>query len=316
MSTTRRKFVQNLAAITAGLALAPDTFSATNANVKYKLSLAQWSLHRTLRSGKMDTLDFPGFAKKEFGISIVEYVNQFFMDKAKDTKFLSTLLQRCKDNGVKNHLIMVDSEGELGATEQEKRMKAVENHYKWVDAAKYLGCATIRVNAHGNGTPEALMDACADGISKLATYAKKANLNVIIENHGGMSGDGDWLLALMKKINMKNVGILPDFGNFCIKREGGGLYSGKCVEEYDKYKAVKMWMPYSKGVSAKTLDIDQSGNCLETDYVRMMKIIKDSGFKGIIGIEYEGDKLGEVEGIRATKKLLEKTGRTVGYTIA
>jgi sugar phosphate isomerase/epimerase len=313
--SSRRKFIQDFTALTAGLAIAPETFSALNANVHYKLSLAQWSLHRTLRSGKLDTLDFPAFTKKEFGISIVEYVNQFFMDKGNDSKFLSELLKRCKDNGVKNHLIMIDSEGELGASEPAKRMKAVENHYKWVDAAKFLGCATVRVNAHGTGTPEALQDACADGISKLATYAKKSNLNVIIENHGGMSGDGDWMVALMKKINMKNVGILPDFGNFCTKREGGNLYSGKCISEYDKYKGVKQWLPYSKGISAKTLELDQSGNCVETDYPKIFKIIKDGGFKGIIGIEYEGDKLAEVEGIRATKTLLEKTGRAVGFTI-
>jgi sugar phosphate isomerase/epimerase len=316
MSTHRRQFLQNLGILAAGFALAPDSFASMNANVEYKLSLAQWSLHRMLRSGKLDNLDFPAYTKKQFNISIVEYVNQFFMDKASDTKYLSTLLSRCKDNGVKNHLIMVDQEGDLGASDKEKRQKAVDNHLKWVDAAKLLECATIRVNAHGNGSAAALQDACAEGISKLGAYARQSGINVIIENHGGMSGNGEWLLGLIKKINMKNVGILPDFGNFCIRREGGQMYSGKCVEEYDRYKAVKLWMPYSKGVSAKTLDFNAAGNCVETDYIRMMQIVKKSGFKGIIGIEYEGDKLNEDAGILATKALLQKVGKSVGYTIS
>jgi len=316
MSNSRRNFLQNLAVLTTGLAIAPDAFSGMHADVTYKLSLAQWSLHRMLRSGKLDNLDFPAFTKKQFDISIVEYVNQFFMDKAKDSKYLSTLLSRCNDNGVKNHLIMVDGEGELGSLDKTKRQKAIEDHYKWVDAAKFLGCATIRVNAYGVGTPEAVQDACTDGIGRLGEYAQKSDINVIIENHGGMSSHGDWLLALMKKVNMKNVGILPDFGNFCVRREGGQLYNGKCVEEYDRYKAVQMWMPYTKGISAKTLELDASGNCVETDYVKMMKIIKDGAFKGTIGIEFEGDQLSEEAGILATKTLLQKVGRTVGYTIS
>ena len=316
MSTNRRQFLQNLGVITAGIALAPESFAGMNANVEYKLSLAQWSLHRMLRSRKLDNLDFPAYTKKQFNISIVEYVNQFFMDKAKDTKYLSTLLSRCKDNGVKNHLIMIDQEGELGAVDKAKRLQAVDNHLKWVDAAKYLECATIRVNAHGGGTAAALQDACAEGISKLGEYAKRSGINVIIENHGGMSGNGESLVGIMKKINMKNVGILPDFGNFCIRREGGQMYSGKCLEEYDRYKAVRLWLPYSKGVSAKTLGFDAAGNCIETDYVKMMQIIMKSRWKGIIGIEYEGDKLSEDAGILATKALLEKVGKTIGYSIA
>src|SRR5689334_10004965 len=148
-STTRRDFLQQLSILSAGLAISPGAFSNVNAKTEYKLSLAQWSLHRMLRAGKLDNLDFPAFAKKEFGIGIVEYVNQFFPDKAKDTRYLTELKKRCNDNGIRNHLIMVDSEGELGAADKTARNKAVENHYKWVDAAKFLGCITIRVNAHG-----------------------------------------------------------------------------------------------------------------------------------------------------------------------
>jgi sugar phosphate isomerase/epimerase len=315
MPTTRRHFLQTLTTLSAGFALAPNSFSNMNFKPQFEISLAEWSFHKALQSGKMNNLEFPVIAKKQFDIHIVEYVNQFFKDKATDRKYLAELLQRCKDNGVKNHLIMIDGEGDMGSTKNAERLKAVENHYKWVDAAKFLGCITIRVNAHGEGTAEDVQSAAVDGIGQLAEYASKAGINIIIENHGGMSSNGDWLLALVKRVNKKNVGILPDFGNFCIRRDSGQLYSGKCIEEYDKYKAVKMWMPYAKGVSAKTINIDSSGNCQETDYNRMMKIIKDANFSGYVGIEYEGDTLTEEEGVKATKLLLQKVSKDIGYGI-
>ena len=183
---------------------------------------------------------------------------------------------------------------------------AVENHYKWVDAAKYLGCATIRVNAFGKGTAGEVQQAAVDGLSRLGEYAQKVGLNVIVENHGSYTSNGQWLLATIQKVNRRNVGILPDFGNFCIRRDTGDLYQGNCVEEYDKYQALKEWLPFAKGVSAKTLNFDAAGNCIETDYERMFKIIKASGFRGYIGIEYEGEKIEEAEGVRKTKALLEK----------
>jgi sugar phosphate isomerase/epimerase len=272
----------------------------------YEISLAEWSLHKQLFANKITNLDFPGIAKKQYGISVVEYVNQFFKDKANDTKYLGELLGRCKDNGVTNHLIMCDGEGSLGDLDAAKRKQAVENHYKWVDAAKYLGCRTIRVNAFGEGSAEEVQKAAAESLSQLGEYAGKVGLNVIVENHGHYTSDGNWMVGLMKAVNRSNVGVLPDFNNFCVKREGGGTWSGKCIEEYDRYKGVKEMMPYAKGASAKTIDFDANGNCVETDYVRMLQIIKDSGFKGYIGIEYEGEKLSEDEGIRKTKALLEK----------
>lgn len=267
----------------------------------FEISLAEWSFHKTLFAKKMTNLDFPVIAKQQFGISAVEYVNQFFKDKANDTSYLNQLLQRCKDNGVKNHLIMCDGEGNLGDRDNTKRMQAVENHYKWVDAAKYLGCRTIRVNAAGEGTPEEVQKAAIEGLSRLGEYAAKENINVLVENHGGYSSNGAWLTGVMKSINRQNVGVLPDFNNFCIKRA-----AGKCSEEYDKYKGVTEMLPFAKGASAKTLNFDESGNCVETDYFRMMKIVKDSGFHGYIGIEYEGEKLSEEEGVRKTKALLVK----------
>jgi sugar phosphate isomerase/epimerase len=309
--SSRREFLTQVGGATAlGFLVSACSSSKAAANSSspffYQISLAEWSLHKQLFANKITNLDFPGIAKKQYGISVVEYVNQFFKDKANDTKYLGELLGRCKDNGVTNHLIMCDGEGSLGDLDAAKRKQAVENHYKWVDAAKYLGCRTIRVNAFGEGSAEEVQKAAAESLSQLGEYAGKVGLNVIVENHGHYTSDGNWMVGLMKAVNRSNVGVLPDFNNFCVKREGGGTWSGKCIEEYDRYKGVKEMMPYAKGASAKTIDFDANGNCVETDYVRMLQIIKDSGFKGYIGIEYEGEKLSEDEGIRKTKALLEK----------
>lgn len=305
MSVNRRKFIQSLAGIAGLSLLGKNAFAGVLAPKPFfEISLAQWSLHKALFAKKLDNLDFPAKAKNDFGISVVEYVNQFFKDKAKDTKYLNELLQRCRDNGVTNHLIMCDGEGDLGATNDGDRLKAVENHYKWVDAAKYLGCATIRVNAAGRGTAEEVAKAAVDGLSRLGEYAAKVGINVIVENHGGYSSDGGWLSGVMKTINKKNVGTLPDFGNFCIKREPNNW--ANCLESYDRYKGTAELMSFAKGVSAKTYDFGKDGNCVETDYARIMKVVKDSGFKGYIGIEYEGSVLSEDEGIRKTKALLER----------
>jgi sugar phosphate isomerase/epimerase len=306
-SNSRREFLAQVAGATVfGLAAFNKAVAMPNKTL-YEISLAEWSLNRAIKAGKMTNLDFPVMAKQKFGISTVEYVNQFFKDKAKDTTYLDELLKRCRDNGVRNHLIMVDGEGDLGSPDKSKRDEAVENHKKWVDAAKHLDCITIRVNAHGTGTSEEVQKASAEAIGKLAEYAQAVNINVIVENHGGFTSSGEWMAGLMKAIGKKNVGTLPDFNNFCMKRDNGQLWGGNCIEEYDRYKGTAEMMPFAKGVSAKTLDFDAEGNCIETDYPRIFKIIKDSGFKGIVGIEYEGDKLSEEEGIIKTKQLLEKT---------
>ena len=309
MSNSRRHFLQQSALLAAGFALAPKAFAAPK-KMEFQISLAQWSLHRALRAKKFDNLDFPAIAKKDYGISVVEYVNQFFKDKAEDTAYLNQLLQRCKDNGVKNHLIMIDGEGGLAELDDKKRLEAVEKHYKWVHAAKHLGCQTIRVNAYGNGSAEDVQQAGIDGLGRLGEYAAKEKINVIVENHGGYSSNGQWLSTLMKKVGKKNVGTLPDFGNFCIKRDANG-----CAESYDRYQGTRELMPFAKGVSAKTYDFDENGACIETDYTKIFSILKETGFNGYVGIEYEGSKLSEEEGIRQTKVLLEKEGKAAGYKI-
>lgn len=321
MKNDRRKFLQHLSGL-AGMAILPAAFSSCSPKMNsgnnladtdasklfFDISLAQWSLHKAFFAKEMDPLEFPVIARKQFGIGAVEYVNAFYKDKAKDTAYLNELLKRCKDNDVKNHLIMCDGEGNLGEPDDKKRLTAVENHYKWVDAAKYLGCATIRVNAFGVGTREAVHQAAVDGLGRLSEYANKENINVIVENHGSYSSDGGWLASVMKEVNKRNVGTLPDFNNFCVERESGKEWGGKCLQEYDRYKGTQEMMPFAKGVSAKTIDFDENGNCIETDYHKILKIVKDAGFKGYIGIEYEGEKLSEAAGIIKTKELLHKVG--------
>ena len=291
---TRRQFLKRSAATVAGAGVLPllpsPSFAASKAPL-FKISLAEWSLNKALFGKKMDHLDFPRVAKQEYGIEAIELVNQFFMDKAKDKKYLAEFKHRAHDLGVRIMLIMCDDEGELGHADPKERLKAVENHYKWVEAAKFFGCHSIRVNAYSTGTPDEQRDRAADGLHRLAQFGAQHKLNVIVENHGGITSHGDWLVSVMKKVNLPNFGTLPDFGNF---------------EDYDRYKAVAEMMPYAKAVSAKTHDFDAQGNCIETDYRKMMKIVLAAGYHGHLGIEYEGEKISEPDGIRASKRLLEK----------
>ncbi len=277
--------------------------ASAGSDLFFKISLAEWSLNKQLFSGELDNLEFPAKAKNDFGINAVEYVNQFFADKARDQAYLKELKQRCDDLGVLSVLIMVDEEGSLGDVQAARRLEAIENHKKWVEAAQFLGCHSIRVNAHGVGSREEVAAAATDGLAQLSQFAKDFKINVIVENHGGYSSDGQWLSKVIADTQMDNCGTLPDFGNFCI--EGG---PDGCVTSYDRYKGTEEMMPYAKGVSAKAMDFDEAGNCVETDYERMLRIVKDAGYKGHIGIEYEGPGLSEDEGIRATKALLERVG--------
>jgi sugar phosphate isomerase/epimerase len=262
----------------------------------FNISLAEWSLHRTLRDNKLDNLDFARHAKDEYGIEAIEYVNQFFADKARDTTYIDELKKRAADAGVSSLLIMCDNEGKLGDASLAKRTEAVENHYKWVEAAKQLGCHSIRVNAASEGEYNDQAFRAADGLRSLTEFADDYDINVLVENHGGLSSNGAWLAEVMKRVDHPRCGTLPDFGNFNVGRG----------QEYDRYKGVTELMPYAKSVSAKSHDFDAEGNETHTDYVRMMKIVLDAGYRGYVGIEYEGSKLSEPEGIKATKRLLER----------
>ncbi len=308
----RRSFLKSAALGTAALSLFPAcTQKAVSENQamepRFKISLAQWSLHKALQSKQLDHLDFPKKAAEQFGIFAVEYVNQFFKDKAADTQYLSEMNSRTQDLGVKQLLIMIDEEGNLAETDDALRKEAVYNHHQWVDAAKYLGCHSIRVNAHGKSDDRKARHAAAvDGLGELATYAGTAGLNVIVENHGGMSSDGQWLSGVIQEINMPNCGTLPDFGNFCLREAQNGMGQNVCFEVYDRYKGVEELIPYAKAVSAKSYDFDNQGYETTIDYTRMMILIKKSAYSGYLGIEYEGSRLSEDDGILATKTLLER----------
>jgi sugar phosphate isomerase/epimerase len=287
----RRDFLRNTAALTAGLGLGAAVSAADEKKPPFLISLAQWSLHRALFGGKLDPLDFAKVAKQDYGIDAIEYVNQFYKGKGKDKEYTSQMKKRAEDLGVTSVLIMCDGEGNLGDPDAKKRQQAVENHYKWVELAKYLGCHSIRVNAYSSGSAEEQMDRVADGLRKLTAFGADHDINIIVENHGGLSSNGAWLAGVMKKVGSRRCGTLPDFGNF---------------DGYDRYKGVAEMMPYAKGVSAKSYDFDAEGNETTIDYPKMMKIVLDAGYHGRVGIEYEGPKLSEPEGIRATKKLLER----------
>ncbi|MFL5730222.1 MAG: sugar phosphate isomerase/epimerase family protein [Cytophagaceae bacterium] len=311
MTKNRRDFIKKLSMGAAGLSLMaalPSYLFAEEKKKKFdfKISLAQWSLHKALFSKKLSALDFPVTAKKDFGAEGVEYVNQFFSDKAKDMVFLKSLKQRADENGIKNILIMIDGEGSLADKDQSKRIKAVENHYKWVEAAKYLDCHSIRVNLHGEGTESEWKNASVDSLGRLSEFGAKNKINVIVENHGSYSSNGKLLSEVIRQVNNKSCGTLPDFGNFCFRREKGDLWESPCVEFYDKYKGVEEMLPYAKGVSAKSFDFDAEGNETTIDFRKMLSLVKASGYQGYIGIEYEGERMSEEDGIRATKKLLEK----------
>lgn len=293
---TRRSFLAHSTALAAGMSLAPAAIrSRAAAKPLYDISLAQWSLNKALFGGKMTNLDFPTVAKREFGIEAVEYVNQFWKDKATDKTYLKELKARCDGEGVQSVLIMCDGEGALGDADPDKRSQAVENHYRWVEAAKFLGCHAIRVNAQSSGSYDQQRDLAADGLRRLSTFGDEHGINVIVENHGGLSSNGAWLAAVMKTVDHPRCGTLPDFGNF---RLGDG-------KEYDRYQGVKEMMPWAKAVSAKSHDFDDQGNEKHTDYRRMMKIVLEADYRGFVGVEYEGGGLSEADGILATKRLLE-----------
>ena len=264
----------------------------------YSISLAEWSLHRTIRRGELDPLDFPTHARERYGLDAVEYVNQFFMDRALDRAFLGELRRRAEDAGVRSLLIMCDQEGALGDPDAARRATAIENHRKWLDAAAFLGCHSIRVNAQSSGTRDEQARLAADGLRRLAGHADPLGLDVLVENHGGLSSDGEWLADVMVRAAHPRVGTLPDFGNFRVSADPDVWY--------DRYRGVEELMPFAGAVSAKSHAFDEAGRETGTDYHRMMRIVLDAGYRGHVGIEYEGSELPEHEGIVATLRLLER----------
>jgi len=339
MTYTRRDFLSTLGLASAGIGMStlfPSELYAKNTKVvapfTFEISLAEFSFASEFYAKKLTNMDFPERAVKNHGITVLEWVSGFFNDKHKDNSYMIELKKRCDDLGAKSHLIMIDGEN-IASTDAAKRQHAVESHYPWVDAAKFLGCTSVRVNLgdamaalSGNGEKESAEDAAkaaVEGYGKLLEYADKASINVIVENHFGHSSNPEWLVGIMQQVKSKNKGLLPDFGNFCMQRtkpetmDLKGWMATKCVNEYDRYKGVQLMMPYAKGVSAKTHKFDASGYDEETDFKKMFSIVKASGWTGgYVGVEYEGgllrdmggdtSRLSNDDGVKATKVLLEK----------
>lgn len=299
----RRTFIARGAAAVAGAGLSAHPLHVlaaispglTESSPLFDISLAQWSLHRMLRSGELDALEFPTFAREKFDLGAVEYVNTFFKDRADDHAYLGELRFRAYESDVRSLLIMVDGEGRLGDPEASLRTEAVERHYRWVEAARFLGCHSIRVNADSAGSRRAQRDLAVDGLRRLTEFAAERDINIIVENRGGLSSDGMWLVDVIRRVGHARCGTLPDFGNFDL---GDG-------ESYDRYQGVRELMPFAKAVSAKSYAFDADGNETTIDFLRMIRIVLDAGYRGYLGIEFEGAGLSEIEGIRATKSLLE-----------
>ena len=301
----RRDFVVAGSKTIALACLAPAVCGCGTADPLFRISLAQWSLHRGFFAGKIDPLDFPRIAREDYGIDAVEYVNQFYVDHGVDIPYLKKLRSVADGEGVRNLLIMCDGEGALGDSDPPLRKQAVENHRKWLEAAQLLGCHSIRVNAKSDPTldPDEQQLLVADGLRALCEVAEDYSIDVLVENHGGPSSNGVWLAGLIQKVDHPRAGTLPDFGNFLLEADADDPSGGRW---YDRYRGVDELMPFAKAVSAKSHDFDEHGEETATDYTRMMKIVLDAGYRGWVGIEYEGSTLSEADGIRATKTLLER----------
>lgn len=289
----RRTFLLGTTSLAAGLL--PLRARVGEAETLFTISLAEWSLHRALRSEAITNLDFPRVAR-ELGIDAIEYVNTFFLRQVGDRDYLRELRKRCENEGVKSLLVMCDGLGDLGHADEEARARAVAAHEPWLDAARELGCHSIRVNAASSGSFDEQMKRAADGLRRLTELGAERGLNTIVENHGGLSSNGAWLAGVMRLVDHPRCGTLPDFGNFRIAGD----------EWYDRYRGVEELMPFAKAVSAKSHAFDADGNETRTDYARMLRIVVGAGYRGFVGIEYEGNDPDERAGIRATKKLLER----------
>lgn len=301
----RRKFLALSAAAGGVAAMAPMAFAQAKSDLK--ISLAQWSLHRSIRDGSVDPKNFAADAKNMFGLNAIEYVNDFYSEHKGHNAFWKEMRKRADGEGVQSLLIMIDGEGELGAASDADRLKSVENHKPWIDAAKELGCHSVRVNAFGKGTDTRIKAGLVDGLGRLTEYAASRGLNVLVENHGLQTSNAAFMVDVIKQVGNPRLGTLPDFGNWCLSKEWGGTENNSCSYMYDPYRGVAEYMPYAKGVSAKAYAFDNDGNETQMDYRRFLKIVKDAGFTGHIGIEWEGNDLSEPDGIRATIALLEKS---------
>jgi len=279
----------------------------------FKLSLAQWSFHRSIKYNNLSPYEFARLAS-ELGFEGLEYVSTLYQDVMKNDNKTSAMNAFIEKNNflaarykMKNVLIMVDDEGDLSTSNKNERLEAIENHKLWIEAANKMGCGAIRLNLHGEEDEELWIKNSIASLEILSEFAKPLNVNIIVENHGGNSSNASLLMKVINQVNFDNCGTLPDFGNFCLSKNWGSLKENKCDNAYDPYTGVSEMMPKAFGVSAKAYDFDANGNETILNYKKLLSIVKKAGYNGFIGVEYEGDRLSEEEGIIATRKLIQKT---------
>ena len=324
----KTNFITQIITITLSLTLLSGTLSCKSSTNKktpadpapelfFDLSLAQWSLHKTIRSGTMSPYDFAKVAS-EFGFKGLEYVNGLYpdvMNSENKTTALQAFVEKnkalAKQYNVKNVLIMIDDEGDLSSSEEQERMSAIENHKLWIDAAHQMGCTAVRLNLHGEKEEAKWIKNSIESLSALSEYAAPFNINVIVENHGGKSSNANLLMQVINQVSFSNCGTLPDFGNFCMSENWGSLKDNKCNDPYDPYLGVSEMLPKAFGMSAKSYEFNANGDETILDYYKLLSIVKKGGYDGFIGVEYEGEVLSEKEGILATKRLLEKVAASL-----
>ena len=314
----RKKFIKLASTGALGISSLGYLSCENQKQIFFKLSLAQWSLNKQIKSGETSPYLFAEIAK-ELGFTGLEYVNQLYDDvmlsqnKSSSIKnFISKSNQLALDNGMENVLIMIDHEGDLADENLDLRLKSVDNHKLWADTAAEMGCSSIRVNLHGSKDKDKWKDLSMDSLYKLCQHAKEMNLNIVVENHGELSSNIPVLMDVINGVDMSNCGTLPDFGNFCVAVEGyGSIFTGECADVYDLYKGVEEMMPKAFAGSAKSNDFDTKGDEKTIDYKRMLEIVNRFGYTGYIGVEYEGSRLSEIDGIKATKDLLIKMGKSI-----
>lgn len=289
--------------------------TVTNKDSFFKTSLAQWSIHKSIREDGLSPYEFAKIAH-ELGFEGLEYVNALYSDVTNSEDKASAMEEFIKRNNdlaakynLKNVLIMIDGEGDLASSNPEERMIAVENHKLWIDAASKMNCSAIRINLKGEKEIENWIKYSVESFGALGEYAKPLNINVIVENHGGLSSNASLLMKVINQVNLENCGTLPDFGNFCMSEGYGSLKENNCKDLYDPYLGISEMLPKAFGLSAKSYAFDSNGDETSLDYYRLLSIAKDAGYNGFIGVEYEGNILSEKDGIIATKKLLEKAAK-------
>ena len=314
----RKEFIKLASTGALGISSLGYLSCESQKEIFFKLSLAQWSLNKAIRGGEMSPYLFAE-KSKNLGFTGLEYVNQLYDDVMKSEDKSSSIKnfilknnQLASDNGMDNVLIMIDEEGDLAGEDEEQRLKSIDNHKLWIDTAAEMNCTSVRLNLYGSKDIETWKALSIESLTKLGEHAKGTGLNVIVENHGRITSNIPELMNAINGVGMDNVGTLPDFGNFCMADEGyGSVFDGTCETVYDFYKGVEEMMPKAFAVSAKSNDFDENGDEKTIDYMKMLKMVKSFGYTGYIGVEYEGKRLSEVEGIKATRDLLIKVGQSI-----